>query len=438
MFTQPESGGEKSSPSKKRSKPFIWLDLTYLLIVLAFASGVAWMFATCTQADQFHTLIMRNQNMFIDFVKFYTSAKMVLAGAGPTIYDQNVQFAWLNKIVAPASLKELNAIYYPPYCFALMVPFSFVSLRESFSLWITTTTLVGLTGIYFLRRAAGIKITPWDFCLIALLSFGSLPCLSSILVGQTGWLMLGIIALFFATFLTRRDIACGIILALSTIKPQFLLLMALPVAVKLRWKIVLVAAIVELLLLLLAGSSIGWPAVLNYPHILSSTETNHNQVGYNPQLMTNLRGLYSLFVPPSLTVPLALATSLTGVLSIAWLWFTARTKEQEFVAVSLTVLLYLLFTPHAYLYDCIILTIPLVLTARQVSFGWIFEQSGWRKFWFILLLTVPVLTWAPYLVSPLMGTKATTFATLILLVVGLLAYRLPIQTEKEKSPGPVS
>src|ERR1700733_581326 len=194
--------------------------------------------------DKFHALITKNPNMFVDFVKLYAGAKIIAGGQGQMVYDAAIQAKWMNECAAPAHYNVLKYIQYPPYDFILATPLMVLPLISSFAVWTIVTMLIGFAGMYYLRQVTGKSLTVIEACTLAFLYAGSLFSFNSIILGQTAWLMLGIVCVFFGALIKKM------------------------------WKAIAVAALLEIVLLALGIGGVGWDNVLKYPQILAHAESD--------------------------------------------------------------------------------------------------------------------------------------------------------------------
>ncbi len=125
---------------------------------------------------------------------------------------------------------------------------------------------------------------------------------------------------------------------------------------------------------------------------------------------------------PALALPTILFMALLGSGIMIYLWLIAKTKEQQVAAAALSCIVYVIFCPHVYFYDALILTIPLLLTMKRVSlFSAFLEQPLSLRLWAVLLLVFPALIWIPYLTDPILADRVTLVCAMILLISGLKA-----------------
>jgi hypothetical protein len=411
------------------------VDLTYLLVLGVVVAGICMIFVDSLNPDKFYALITKNQNMFIDFVKLYAGAKIIAGGQGHMVYDSAVQAQWMNECAAPAHYNVLKYIQYPPYDFILATPLMVLPLVSSFATWTIATMLIGFAGMYYLRRVTGKSLTAIEASTLALLYAGSLFSFNSIILGQTAWLMLGIVCVFFGALIQKKEILCGLAIAVSTIKPQFLLLLAPPLLIKKMWKAIAVAAVLEIILLALGVGSVGWDNVVKYPQILAHAESD--LFGRDNERMVSVRGVTSALFGGSAGFLISAGSVAIAVALLIWFWWKADNREAQLRAVSLSVLVFLIFSPHSFLYDCLILSIPTILLMRETSLSNALAlQPLGKKAWCVFLLLVPVLSWVPYLHSEVLASQFLLLTNCCLLAALLIkrASNLPIVLPEDAQP----
>jgi Glycosyltransferase family 87 len=397
-------------------------DKIFLGILICFAvlSLRAWM-SILTTGDLYVADLARS-NLMIDFVKLYSGAKIIVAGEGKQIYDPDVQLAQMNQTVQPNRYPIRKYAQYPPYDFLLATPLTALPLMSAYALWCAGTLLLGLIGIVYFRHVVGGSLAFSDVLALALLYFNSLFSMDSIMIGQTAWLMLGVVSVFFAAFYKRQNFLAGFMLALSTIKPQFLFCLLPGVLMERRWRLIFYASLFELCLLVASIFFVGWTNIVDYPHVLAHAEAQ--MFGRDDVYMACLRGLLTSLLGEQLGFYSSFLPVVVGLALMVYAWYP-RSKSSLLapdsphfnVAVSASVLVYLVCSPHTFLYDCLLLAIPALLLLRKVSPEFILQKTGSEKYWQFFLLLLPVLAWVPYLYSKLLGTRFILISNIVLIAV---------------------
>jgi len=399
----------------------IAIDGSYLVIALFSAIVITLFFARLCNPNEFYPLVSQNEHVYIDFVKYYAGGKMFLAGESANLYDENSGWKWTNKVISPAVMHDPKLLDYPPHWLLVIIPLAYLPIVQAYTIFCIVSAVIGLSAVLLLRRAIGYEQTPFEMLFLIALLWGSAASLSCTMLGQAGWLSLAVVSIFFVTFIKKADTACGITLALSTIKPQFLMLLAIPVLAKKRWKVIAVATVVEILLLTVTGFLLGFKTVLFYPLKLLHDSSDRIAVA-SAQQMICWRGLVSNFLAPPFSLPIILLMALLGSGIILFLWLKAKTKKQQIGAAALSCIVFLIFSPHVYFYDALTMAVPLALTAPRISLSEaIFKGPIALKFWLVLLLLFPTLFWIPYLMHPVIAYRCLTLYLVVLLLTGLQA-----------------
>ncbi len=127
----------------------------------------------------------------------------------------------------PADPKDQQRFAYPVYvvfCFAPMIRQSFAVVRTE-AFWILTVLVIGTVLLWL--RVLRWPLPGWGQLAIVLLTLGSLPVVQGLKLQQMTLFVAALVAIAVWLLSTDRQIAAGVVLAVSTIKPQlvcFLLL----------------------------------------------------------------------------------------------------------------------------------------------------------------------------------------------------------------------
>jgi hypothetical protein len=339
-----------------------WLVGSVYLLFKLYASGEMFYFE---RDGVFH---------FVDFTLFYMGGQLALSEQRHLIYDRQVELEFFNRLIAPSQIARFPFVEYPPLFFLIMALFAAFPIKPAYILWSVMSLAALLIGAsLFLRRRS--ELSKVDKRLFLLGSLVFLPTWLNFLWGQTGLLLLGLICAYFWSFLRRRDIAAGAALALTTFKLQYVFLLVVPALAFRRWKLVASFAVVELLLLVLAGLIVGWENVLGYPRVLLQVETSSDYYGVFIEKMSNLRGLLSLFLPRPAVSVISISGFVLGIAGCYCLWRRAlrsSSDRKESVspvdwAIALTLVICLLTGLHSHYQDCVFLVLAAALTLPTLN-----------------------------------------------------------------------
>lgn len=189
-----------------------------------------------------------------DFAAFWAAGRLALEGTPELAYDWQV-----HRAAEVAGLgHEFDGWmpwFYPPHFQLLVAPLATVPLWFGMALW-TALTL----GLYLWVCW---RILPDPVALVGALA--AAPSVTSLAIGQTGFLIGGLLGLLLLN-LDRRPVRAGIALGLLSIKPQLALALPFALAADRRWRVLLVATATVLVLAAAVWAFLGlatWAAFFN-------------------------------------------------------------------------------------------------------------------------------------------------------------------------------
>lgn len=157
-----------------------------------------------------------------DFSGFWAGPRAMTLGLDP--YDPRT---WLATTEQLGTQKPDTAVYgYPPHVALALWPLALLPLELAAAVWAVTGMAVAALGIRALLRTA-LPDAPVAHTLAGLALFGSQPALTSFVIGQWTFLLVGSVA-FAATAALRGRAVAGLAIAPLFAKPQ--LALAAPIA----------------------------------------------------------------------------------------------------------------------------------------------------------------------------------------------------------------
>jgi hypothetical protein len=399
-----------------------------------------------------------DSSSYADFTGYYRSARIVLSSDRTRIYDRDLQLRYFNELAAARKSTEPIYSQNPPYFFVLLSPFALLPLKLSFTLWIVLSALSVFAALYLLmKRLPDAKpATAFVFAVTALISA---PGWIGISVGQMSCFIAALTTLFVIGFMRRQDLLCGLALALTTTKLQYVFLLSAPLLAAGRWRAIAWGIVAEAALLSLSALVLGIDNVIKYPGLLFSAETTKDYQGVFPEYMISLRGVLSLAMDRHAALLSSTLIVFAGIIPIFLLWRQQRrfdSRETAAWAMSVTIILALLLSAHTHIYDDILLVIPAALTLPLLWRGSTVRGesgtadcspgSGRKDYstvygiaaavWQIMLLSFPVLSWVLFIVCNEFNViKRTpfTFVNLLLTICGTACYFACIARHKNSS-----
>lgn len=367
--------------------------------------------------------MQRRDKATIDFFSFYECGYLVKTGLGTKVYDPEVQLKYFNDLIAKGGLHTDKLLYnlYPPYYFFFLIPLAWIpQYNIAYVVWCTLQTIFGLIGAYVLARVRP-DLSGRDRAMLMMFAMSTISAYLCYWHGSTSFWVLGLHSLYLYFWWRKNDIASGAMLALSTIKYQYALMLSLPAFAEKRWKLIASAFAVEVMMLAAGAMTIGWQNVRDYPLILKHAETGKDVIGISPHHMISVRGLLSNILPHH--DALLITGALLPIALLLWFLYLrkvfARAKESANAdivrrfALSLTIILMLCTAPHCHSQDSLVLVIPVILTVPR--FAALKVESPAYQLWTAILLSFPVWGWLGNFMMPHEIFFSTIFLAMCLL-----------------------
>ena len=377
-------------------------------------------FIICVSIAHFVHYIGQDSLGAIDFVNHYMAGRMTISSDAHQIYDPATQLRWFRTLVPTWHQDKPFYCQFMPFFFPMMVPLALVPLKTAFVAWLIFSLSFGLGGLFFfLRSHSALSKTQICWVLIATsLSFPAIICLS---IGQTGFLLVGLFSLFFLFLQRKKYIPAALALALTSYKPHYTLFFAMPGLAQRRWKLIAWLVIFELLLVALAGLTVGWHNVFSYPAILKHAETTSDYIGVHGYNMVSVRGILSRLTVESVAVPLSFMAMLAGAAGtyLIWLREAPVSSPKQRWAIALTVLLCLSTSPHTHLHDLVMLTMLTVTLPTIDITELILLRPLTRLLWYLLIYLYPAISWGSAVLW--VQSQAASIVSFIVINLVLLA-----------------
>jgi hypothetical protein len=329
-----------------------------------------------------------------DFVNLYKAGYITLSDQRTKAYDPDVQVELTNRLIAPDRIDRVFHFQYLPYVFPLMAPLAVVPMETAYALFYVFSLVVTaavLTLIIndtqrFLRR---------DKIIILLAVLSSAPAIAALKQGQTSWLLLSFLCLFYFGVKHKRQLLGGVSLAMLTIKPQYVPLLIVSMLSARRWQLILTSFAVEAALLIVAGFTIGWDNIINYPSMLLNAETSSANSGVYPEAMVSWRMLLGSSASRDVVLVGSVIAFALAALAVYKLWQMSSGKRlPEEWAMALTTVLCLIASPHCHVHDLLFLALPAVLTLPNLSLITVASlPSIPLRIWSTVLMSYPALSW---------------------------------------------
>jgi len=348
----------------------------------------------------------------VDFLQFFTAGKMVADGRVHELYDWGA-FASALRSAVPGTGELLFLSVYPPQLALAFASVGRLDYLTALGIWTAISALLYGWCVWVLQRASPAFHAHGRTYWLVALAFA--PFQQLILHGQVSSLALVCFTGAWLALGQDRWWWFGVALGSLAFKPQFGVAAVIAVVVTRDYRVALGAAGAALLQVAIAAASLGPEVLVEYvskvPLMLRSSEL------LEPKLwqMHNLRGLWGLLLG---TGRMGTAVTVGSSLLVVYLMFRIwRGTTSPDIRTTALVLGAVLVNPHLYVYDLVVLAVPLALS---VAFA-IEYRNGIEEKSALLLVIVHVLCWIPLLgpLAALTHVQLTVpFMLLLLIVLG--------------------
>jgi arabinofuranan 3-O-arabinosyltransferase len=386
--------------------PASLLNACFVLLVVNISAFLAFCLS--------HSWILDAQGLGIptDFVNVWSAGKLALEGHPALAWDWDAQKEIQIAVLGQTYLGNF-AWHYPP-------PFLFIAeLLARFPYTVAFIGWLAVSLVPYLVMTRAIVGRPFGW----LLAVAFPVVLANTMVGQNGFLTAALIG-GTLYLLPTRPILSGICLGLLSYKPQYGLLFPLALIAASQWRAFIAAGVVAVTMAAvswLAFNTESWQAFFHWmPMFSQAFFTEGRATWFKLQSVFGLTR--SLGGSEQLAWTLQAAMTGTVVVATVLLW---RSKARYSLKAAGLATGTLLITPYLFLYDMMVLAIPVAWLVR------IGLADGFRKY------ELPALGFAALLlvIFPLFETPIGLGATLI--VAALIACRVPaLQRKNSHLSGP--
>lgn len=345
-----------------------------------------------------------------DFANVYAAGKLVLSGHPATAYDWEAH-KQIEEAVLGQKFDGYFGWHYPPLFLFVAATLAKLPYGAAFAGWMAVSFIPFLLII---RALTNHQIGWWIACAFPI-------TLVNVMIGQNGFLTASLIG-GTLYLLTVRPILAGVCLGLLTYKPQYGLLFPLVLVAGGYWRTFFSAAATAILLAAIAAIAFGPETWLAFFHWLPRASQAFLSDGFAE--FGKMQSALSLtrFLGGGDKLAWALQWTLTGCVALALiaLWRSKASFELKAAALATGSLL---ATPYLYLYDMVVLAIPVCLIIRMGIAG------GFLNYEFAALgVATALLVSFQFVVAPV-GFIAT------LIVAWLIARRAVGWNTDERSLG---
>jgi len=296
-----------------------------------------------------------------DFIAFYTAGRIAASGSYHLLYDIQTELQIQESVIGgPLHVDQLLPFIHPPVLVLILQLICTPDYLASYWRWVLVAFIFYIGSAFLMERI--LYSLQWTFrsrllLLIAAISF--YPVYASLLKGQdTTFLILGGM-IWLVGMVRGKDWAAGLGLALTVIRPQIALILAVPFLFNRRkvwWWFVAGA----LLMAIFSAWLVGVSGIKDFINMESLTAGGQG-FGLNESYMFNSTGMLLRFFPaiqPGLLHGLTWVIFVAALAGLSILW-----KISPFIRVRELVLaacLSIFASPHLHFHDLGFLLIPIM------------------------------------------------------------------------------
>jgi hypothetical protein len=301
-----------------------------------------------------------------DFIAFYSAGRVAQSNGAAYVYNISLQQDIQEEQVGFSLVPEQVLLYnHLPFLIPILYTLVSADYVESFYRWIFLLLALFITSIAFLSGV--LKDARFDSSTRLIAGVGSLlflPLFFSLMNGQdSAFLFLGT-ALWMYGLFSGKEIAAGLGLSLTTIRPHIALILALPMLFSYR-KVFLGFILGSGVLALLSFLILGMQGTREFVEILFIS-ANGEWYGMKESAMYNLIGLLVRTVPwLEVSTIRAIGWIIYGVTGISLCIVWAKNRNIQDGQIGLTVALALFVAPHLHFHDLTLLLIPIYELIRS-------------------------------------------------------------------------
>jgi hypothetical protein len=301
-----------------------------------------------------------------DFVQFYAAA--LLSGAQPDkIYDPQSQM----EIQGQFSAGARNGIHWPylhaPFFTVLLIPLRWFSYVGAFWVWTLFTTTLYFVSVVLLIRSAPIRRPPLK---LSLAVAGAAPVLYwLILTGQTTAIALFIWTSAFVFMQRGRFYWSGFILGFLIYRAQYLTVILPLLFLRRMWSEIFGFSTSFLSLIVLGGLMFSFDSYWQYIEAVGQQSGRIENLTQPLSHYVTVYGFFRQLLPPLWALG---GAALASSILIYWLWkvwrgtahFESGILDLQYASLVTTTLLLMY---HGFVYDLLLLTIPMLLLYQYRS-----------------------------------------------------------------------
>jgi len=363
-----------------------------------------------------------------DFMAFYAAGRSMLEHGSAAAYDLTYLKTNEEKVLGfQIADRDINPFVHPPFILPILWSIAHFEYVPAFYLWIVVMLLLCVLCAHMTLKLIA-ESNDLNRVILWTGVFLFFPLYIGLVNGQDSALLLLGCMIWYYGLTQNSSRTAGLGLALTTIRPQIALVLAIPFLFnrshrKVWWWFCLGALILAVASILF----VGWDGVRNFLNILSVSASGE---GYkiNEIAMVNLIGLTKRLMPnldATVIRTIGWVVALFGLISLCVLWWKSPSIQDTFI--SLAVILAAFTSAHLHYHDLAILIIPILVLIRKLTTA----QMDFSKFTLLIPFGVSLLFLFTYSIPQL------TYLVIYLVELALLISSWLINRRYETNPSTV-
>lgn len=367
-----------------------------------------------------------------DFAANYTGASIVRDGNEDRLYDVAVQQPLERSFFERPPDGWFNLYILPPFVAYAFLPFAYLPYGVAAEIYFALSVVLIIANGSLLWSLLDYLKAQMRLSTVLLCAFVSAPAWYLFMIGQNTAILMFLLVSGLTLLVRQRDLSAGLVLGIGIFKPQIFILIPVVLLLHRRWRALAGMAATSSALVVVSFLLVGVSGMRSYLHLFSTDDYVADIASGRSWRMISLVSQVRYLGSGIVDVPVFAAWVLSMLplaLTPLVLWKVRGSVTQMF---ALAILLTMIFNPHIYYYDLLLVLIPalILLDARPGSYvvrgalvaafvlSWmmdplhgIFGDQGWPL---ILLSThwlpVPMLVLMVTLIRELRGKEAMASA----------------------------
>lgn len=305
----------------------------------------------------------------VDLSAYVTGARIVLDGDVHELYSLSHQRTIQQSILGNSHPDFLDIYIAPPFVAYAYAPFAVLPYSIAALIW--TLLSLGLLALSVrLLWPLVSNLHGFGFRRVLFIVLASAPAFELLGGGQNSAISLFLMCAGLRLLAGRRNRSAGLVLGIGIFKPQLFILMPVLLLIERRWAAVTAWVTIAGALTGLSVWIVGINGARGYVSLLTSTTYEEHLLGELGWKMATVGSLLRSFVPGSMASGTFMTVMNIGVLVIGGmlLWKIRQhihDNVRDINALTLSfatgVLIATTFAPHAFIYDSVLLVLPLMI-----------------------------------------------------------------------------